>query len=92
MTNPILPVGARAYVNGRDDCVIVQVFPEGSTSLMSPHYCVRFIGGGSEQVKVSMDHVGVVKKEPDRRWSPLCDSCDLKRCPTPCASLVGEEG
>ena len=59
------PVGARVYVDGRDEAVIAQVFPEGSTSLMAPHYCVRFKGGGGAQVKVSMKRVGVdLKKEP----------------------------
>ena len=51
MSNPILPVGARAYVDGRDLVTIAQVFPEGSTSLMAPHYCVRFDGGDGGQVK-----------------------------------------
>jgi hypothetical protein len=58
------PVGARVYVDGRDLATIAQSFPEGSTSLMAPHYCVRFDGGGNEQVKVSMKRVGVVKKDP----------------------------
>lgn len=56
------PVGARVYVDGRDVVTIVQVFPEGSTSLYAPHYCVRFKGGDGGQVKVSMKRVGVIKK------------------------------
>jgi len=62
MAEPILPVGARAYVDGRDLVTIAQVFPHGSTSLMAPHYCVRFDGGDGGQVKVSMKRVGVIKK------------------------------
>lgn len=50
------------YVDGRDEAIIAQVFPEGSTSLMAPHYCVRFKGGDGGQVKVSMTRVGVVRK------------------------------
>jgi len=56
------PVGARVYVDGRDEAIVAQVFPEGSSSLMGPHYCVRFKGGDGGQVKVSMKRVGVVKK------------------------------
>jgi|WetSurMetagenome_2_1015567.scaffolds.fasta_scaffold31626_8 hypothetical protein len=62
------PVGARVYVDGRDEATIAQVFPEGSTSLMGPHYCVRFKGGGNEQVKVSMKRVGVTLKETARGY------------------------
>ena len=58
------PVGARVYIDGRDVATIAQVFPEGSTSLMAPHYCVRFEGGGDEQVKVSMKRVGVEMTKP----------------------------
>jgi hypothetical protein len=49
-----------------------------------------FDGGEGGPVKVSMKLVGVVKKDKDCRWASLCDFCDLKRCPAPCASLVGE--
>jgi hypothetical protein len=62
-TNETFPVGARVYVDGRDEAIIVQVFPEGSTSLLSAHYCVRFVGGGPEQVKVAMSRVGVERRE-----------------------------
>lgn len=62
MTAKTFPIGARVYVDGRDEAFIAQVFPEGSSSLRSPHYCVRFKGGADEQVKVSMKRVGVEKK------------------------------
>jgi hypothetical protein len=62
IADPVLPVGAKAYVDGRDLVTIAQVFPEGSTSLLAPHYCVRFEGGDGGQVKVSLKRVGVVKK------------------------------
>lgn len=58
-----LPVGARAYVDGKDLVTIAQAFPEGSHVLLSPHYCVRFDGGSNEQVRVGMKRVGVVKRK-----------------------------
>jgi hypothetical protein len=61
-TMKTFPVGARVYVDGEQLATIAQVFPEGSSSLMGPHYCVRFDGGDGGQVKVSMKRIGVVKK------------------------------
>lgn len=63
MNQHTFPVGARVYVDGRDLATIAQVFPEGSSSLMGPHYCVRFDGGDGGQVKVSMKRVGVTLKK-----------------------------
>lgn len=60
-TQTTFPVGARVYVDGKDQAIIAQVFPEGSSALTAPHYCVRFVGGGSEQVRVAMHRVGVDK-------------------------------
>ncbi len=63
-TSHTFPIGARVLVDGRDEAIVAQVFPEGSTSLLAPHYCVRFVGGPAhEQVKVSMNRVGVDRKE-----------------------------
>ncbi len=81
MTDSILPVGARAYVDGRAVVTIAQVFPEGSTSLRRPHYCVCFDGGDGGQVKVSMRRVGVFKLGFRPRtvvlWSGGLDSTTL---------------
>ena len=49
-TMKTFPVGARILVDGRDEAVIQQVFPEGSSSFMFPHYRVRFLGGDSRAV------------------------------------------
>ena len=58
-TSHTFPIGARVLVDGRDEAIVAQVFPDGSTSLLAPHYCVRFVGGPpNEQVKVSMNRVG----------------------------------
>lgn len=54
----VFPVGAIVLVDGRDKARVTQVFPEGSTSLMAPHYVVDFIGG-DRSVKVNMKRVGV---------------------------------
>ena len=54
------PVGARVLIDGLDEAVVAQVFPEGSSSLLAPHYKVRFVGGRpGEQVAVAMSRVGV---------------------------------
>lgn len=55
------PVGARVYIDGRTEAIVAQVFPQGSTSLASPHYCVRFAGTSRAQLKVGMSRVGIVK-------------------------------
>ena len=55
------PVGARILVDGRDEAVIQQVFPEGSSSFMFPHYRVRFVGGDSN-VAITLHRVGVKRK------------------------------
>jgi hypothetical protein len=59
---PILPCGARAYVDGRDEVVISQSFPQGSSYYMFPHYKVHF-EGGDRNVAVSMTRVGVVRRD-----------------------------
>jgi hypothetical protein len=54
----IFPVGARVYVDGRDEARIAQRFPEGSSSFLFPHYKVHFTGG-DQNVAVAMGRVGV---------------------------------
>ena len=56
------PPGARVYVD-EDPCqqaIVVQVFPEGSSSYSFPHYKLRPLGGTREQIFcVKIDRVGV---------------------------------
>lgn len=59
-TKTYFPVGARVLVDGRDEARVAQVFPEGSSSFMFPHYKLNFIGG-DQNVAVSMKRVGVEK-------------------------------
>ena len=54
----VFPVGAIVLVDGRDKARVTQAFPEGSTSLLAPHYVVDFVGG-DKNVKVNMKRVGV---------------------------------
>lgn len=55
------PVGAKVYVDGWDTVRIAQVFPEGSSSFMFPHYKVNYLNG-DQNVAVSMNRVGVTRK------------------------------
>ena len=64
---PIFPVGARVYVDGRDEATVAQAFPKGSSSFLFAHYKVHFTGG-DRNVAVSMKRVGVVKAVP-------CEPC-----------------
>jgi hypothetical protein len=60
------PVGARVYVDGDADqqAIVSQVFPEGSTSLLYPHYVLRPVGGThDEKFSVKLDRVGVDLKK-----------------------------
>ena len=81
----VFPVGARVYVDGRDEAIVAQSFPDGSTSLWGPHYCVRFVGGGPEQVKVAMVRVGVDAARRDllgesRRSRTITWHCRHRNC------------
>jgi hypothetical protein len=62
------PNGAQVYVDGRDLARVKTAFPEGSSSLMAPHYIVDF-EGGDKNVKVSMKRIGV-KPNPRRAVFP----------------------
>lgn len=55
------PIGARVYVDGRDEAIVKQAFPEGSSSYMWAHYKVDFIDG-DRNVAVALARVGVEKK------------------------------
>lgn len=52
------PPGALVLVDGRDKARVVQVFPEGSSSYLFPHYKLDFVNG-DRNVAVNMKHVGV---------------------------------
>ena len=56
-----LQIGSRAYCDGRDEVIVRQVFPEGSSSYPWPHYKVDFVDG-DRNVAVPLGRVGVVKK------------------------------
>ena len=64
MSASTFPVGARVYIDGRDEAIVAQVFPKGSTSLAFPHYCVRFAGASRAQLKVGMSRIGIVRRVP----------------------------
>ncbi len=65
------PTGARVLVDGRDEVVIAQHFPRGSTSFLFPHYKVHFIGG-DRNVAVSKTRIGV-ERTSDPRHEDLHD-------------------
>ncbi len=50
------PSGARVYVDGRDEAIVRQAFPEGSTSHLFAHYKVDLVGG-DRNVAVAMSRV-----------------------------------
>jgi hypothetical protein len=55
------PIGARVLVDGRDEAIVKQAFPEGSTSYLFPHYKLDIIGG-DKNVAVAMKRVGVERR------------------------------
>jgi DNA polymerase III sliding clamp (beta) subunit (PCNA family) len=57
----VFPIGAKVLVDGQDEAIVRQAFPEGSHSLLGPHYVVRIVDGGEIQ-KVPMSRVGVERK------------------------------
>jgi hypothetical protein len=61
MSKPF-PVGARILVDGRDEAIVKQAFPEGSSSFLFPHYKLDFVGG-DKNVAVSVARVGVERKK-----------------------------
>lgn len=58
---PTFPIGARVLVDGRDEAIVQQVFPMGSSSFAFPHYKVRFVGGDSN-VAVALGRVSAERK------------------------------
>lgn len=52
------PIGARVLVDGRDQAIVKQFFPEGSSSFLYPHYKLDFVGGDLN-VAVTVKRVGV---------------------------------
>lgn len=55
------PSGARVLVDGRDEAIVKQAFPEGSTSFLFPHYKLDIVNG-DKNVAVNMKRVGVDRK------------------------------
>jgi hypothetical protein len=57
---PVLPSGARVFVDGRYEARVRQGFPEGSASYSFPHYKLDFVRG-EKNVAVSASRVWAVK-------------------------------
>ena len=55
------PIGARILIDGRDEAIVRDYFPVGSSSYLWPHYMVRFVGG-DDNVCVSVKRVGVTRR------------------------------
>jgi hypothetical protein len=58
----VFPHGARVLVDGRDEAIVKQAFPQGSTSYMFPHYKLDIVDG-DKNVAVAMNRVGVDRKK-----------------------------
>lgn len=58
MKTNAFPVGARVLVDGKQEAIVKQAFPDGSSSFLFPHYKLDFIGG-DKNVAVNMTRVGV---------------------------------
>lgn len=67
--------GAPLIVDGRDAAVALEAFPEGSTSYLFPHVCLRFVGGSERCVlhfsRVELSgsgegKVATIEDNPDR--------------------------
>jgi hypothetical protein len=52
------PSGARVLIDGRDEAIVRQAFPEGSSSYLFPHYKLDIVGG-DKNVAVAMKRIGV---------------------------------
>jgi hypothetical protein len=50
------PIGARVRIDGRNEAIVREVFPEGSTSFLFPHYKVDMVHG-DKNVAVAMTRV-----------------------------------
>jgi 3D (Asp-Asp-Asp) domain-containing protein len=59
----VFPVGARVLVDGIEEAIVKQAFPEGSTSYGFPHYVLKHVGDG-EQFVVQFKRVGVARRKP----------------------------
>ena len=55
------PCGARVLIDGRDEAIVKQAFPKGSSSFLFPHYKVDIVGG-DKNVAVAMKRIGVGRK------------------------------
>ena len=50
-------------MDGQDEAIVSQAFPEGSHAHLWPHYIVHFVGG-DRNVTVPWKSVGVDRKPP----------------------------
>jgi len=57
----MFPIGARIFVDGRDEAIVQQAFPEGSHTHLFPHYKLKFLEG-ERNVVVATTRVGTVKR------------------------------
>lgn len=55
------PPGARVLVDGRDEAIVRECFPEGSSSYAFPHYKVNMVGG-DQNIAVPIERVGIDRK------------------------------
>lgn len=61
MSKKTFPVGARVLVDGQDEAIVKNAFPEGSASFLFPHYKLDFVGG-DKNVAVAWQRVGVKRE------------------------------
>ena len=54
----IFPIGARVLIDGQDEAIVKQVFPQGSTSYASPYYILDVVDG-DRNIAVSMKRINV---------------------------------
>lgn len=64
----VFPPGVRVLIDGRDEAIVREAFPQGSTSFLPPHYRVDVIDG-DKNVKVAMGRIGTKRelKQLERR-------------------------
>jgi len=52
------PIGAKILVDGHRPAIIMEAYPEGSTSYLFAHYVLRFVGS-TERTIIAMSRVGI---------------------------------
>jgi len=65
LVSHVFPVGARVLVDGRNEAIVLQAFPSGSTSFLFPHYQLKYPGAPpGETFVVATSRVGVERRNP----------------------------